>query len=1188
MWATASDALRRFFEFFGLSSVWWSRGVCALFIGLLGVLLWRSFRRFAQASRLEQPDAFTLNPTDAKSLIGRAEDSAKLVNSVRQHRLVLLDGESGCGKSALISAGLVPLLKQIDSLLPVVIRDWGDDWVRGPLSNALDALFHAASQSERDRLGWTAPPDLAADTPILASDLDARLKAVCSILGRRALLITDQFDDYQARHRNRFLDNDANWLPPMALAAANRFWELVSAGLGAGHLHLLVVTRADTAAGLSCVRFLGEDMTATRTLARVEAEYLRRLLAEIAPDDARPAVVSHPEGGWQELRECLECDLKAQGAILMQQVRTLLLGLRQLPLLTPKHYYAAGGLCGVEALVISRAIRRAGDAVGGGAAGRRSAGAVLRHLVLPGGPDQPPKAQRASLTQLCGSKRDRISTQAILDALQHEEVVRPAEAMGGESAWQLDHDYLARAVLAQVRQTNRWAIALREGKARYDEAAGNLRRRYNTLLPVGTLVRICWERGRNRLRFGAAAGYAQMSAIKPAAAVLIFTMIGAAVIVWNQDRLLTAEANRLINRFGSSGGAEAVLLTWRAPEPLRQRVYELVYANEARLELAVRAGWHMAHAGLEPIRAREVATVLRERLAREQDHTIGRRLAQASASLAARLNDAADVKAEAAALRSRLEQERDGKIAIRLANFYATVAARLNNAVDVKAEAVAVRTRLQKERDGEIARSLTQAYAAVAAQMKEAADVKGETAALRAQLEQEGDVRIADSLARAYAAVATQLNEAAVVKDEVAALRARLEQEGDGEMVGSLALAYAAVAARLNEAADVKAEAAALRTRMEHERDGDIVSRLAQAYAAVAARLNEAEAVKVEAAALRTRLEQEPDGAIAGSLALAYGTVAARLNETADVKSAAAALRARLAQERCGDIVSRLAQAYAAVAARLSEAEDVKVEAATLRAWLERERNDAIAGSFAHAYAAVAVRLKEATDVKAAATRLRARLEQERNGERVASFSRAYATVAAQVRGAVDAKAEAVALRTRLEQESNADIALSLAQAYAALAVKLNQTDVKPEAAVLRTRLEQERNGEMAGSLALAYAAVAARLSEVADLKAEATGWRTRLEQERNGAIANSLAQAYAAVAGAMIKRVDPPGHPALASEILMLAGHPFLGEPGPLLAALRPVSGRDFGNNSDAAVRWAIDAYAISPQQLRPPPLSH
>ena len=245
---------------------WGSPAGAVLISAAFGLLLWRSFRRFAQASRLEQPDAFTLRPTGPETLIGRTEELAKLLSCVKRSRLVLLDGESGCGKSALVSAGLVPKLQPTDGLLPVAIRDWGDDWIRGPLSAALDALFHTMSQDERDRLGWTSPPDLAADTPRLASDLDTRLKTVFDTLDRRPLLIADQFDDYQARHRSRFVDDEGNWLTPAALAGANSFWKLVSTGLGEGRLHVLVVTRADTAAGLACVRFLGEDQTATRTL----------------------------------------------------------------------------------------------------------------------------------------------------------------------------------------------------------------------------------------------------------------------------------------------------------------------------------------------------------------------------------------------------------------------------------------------------------------------------------------------------------------------------------------------------------------------------------------------------------------------------------------------------------------------------------------------------------------------------------------------------------------------------------------------------------------------------------------------------------------------------------------------------------------------------------------------------------
>jgi hypothetical protein len=60
-------------------------------------------------------------------------------------------------------------------------------------------------------------------------------------------------------------------------------------------------------------------------------------------------------------------------------------------------------------------------------------------------------------------------------------------------------------------------------------------------------------------------------------------------------------------------------------------------------------------------------------------------------------------------------------------------------------------------------------------------------------------------------------------------------------------------------------------------------------------------------------------------------------------------------------------------------------------------------------------------------------------------------------------------------------------------------------------------------------------------------------------------------VAGAMINRVDPPDRSALASEIQILVGHPFLGDPDRLLGVLMPASGVDFGNNSSVAVRWAM-----------------
>src|SRR2546425_13236128 len=70
-----------------------------------------------------------------------------------------------------------------------------------------------------------------------------------------------------------------------------------------------------------------------------------------------------------------------------------------------------------------------------------------------------------------------------------------------------------------------------------------------------------------------------------------------------------------------------------------------------------------------------------------------------------------------------------------LAQAYAAVAARLTEAADVKAEAAALRARLEREQDAEMTRGLAQAYAAVAPRLAEAADVKAAAAAPGARLE---------------------------------------------------------------------------------------------------------------------------------------------------------------------------------------------------------------------------------------------------------------------------------------------------------------------------------------------------------------------------------------------------------------------------------------------------------------------
>jgi hypothetical protein len=189
----------------------------------------------------------------------------------------------------------------------------------------------------------------------------------------------------------------------------------------------------------------------------------------------------------------------------------VLLGLRQLPTLTPRADQRADGMSGVEMLVVARALRSAGEVLGGGETGVSIARAMLNSLVLPASVDQPPKAQRqpfAKLVEIAGSPER--ATRA-LQILQAEEIVRPAWSGAPEGAWQLDHDYLARAVLAEMRRADRSGTALDEGFARYRAAKGSFRRQWAVLLPITVQARLFWENRRGRLHYGQAVGYARAS-----------------------------------------------------------------------------------------------------------------------------------------------------------------------------------------------------------------------------------------------------------------------------------------------------------------------------------------------------------------------------------------------------------------------------------------------------------------------------------------------------------------------------------------------------------------------------------------------------------------------------------------------------------------------------------------------------
>jgi hypothetical protein len=103
------------------------------FVLLAVLLLWLNRRLLPRRSRLHRPDRFDLRVRKPEDLVGRDADIERLLELVEEHALLLLDGRSGAGKSALVEFGLIPRLHARDRFIPVLVARHGGDWVSSPL-----------------------------------------------------------------------------------------------------------------------------------------------------------------------------------------------------------------------------------------------------------------------------------------------------------------------------------------------------------------------------------------------------------------------------------------------------------------------------------------------------------------------------------------------------------------------------------------------------------------------------------------------------------------------------------------------------------------------------------------------------------------------------------------------------------------------------------------------------------------------------------------------------------------------------------------------------------------------------------------------------------------------------------------------------------------------------------------------
>ena len=149
-----------------------------------------------------------------------------------------------------------------------------------------------------------------------------------------------------------------------------------------------------------------------------------------------------------------------------------------------------------------------------------------------------------------------------------------------------------------------------------------------------------------------------------------------------------------------------------------------------------------------------------------------------------------------------------------------------------------------------------------------------------------------------------------------------------------------------------------------------------------------------------------------------------------------------------------------------------------------------------------------------------------------------------------------------------------------------DQNALKTAAEALRGQLEHAQEPYRAVAFAGAYAAVVQKLQDQNAIKIAADGLRGQLEHAQDPDIAAALARAYAAVASHWLEihPSDREREMQISRCILAMAGQPFLRDPTALLAALEPLTGRKFDDETTAAVAWWTDQYKTEAAALRPP----
>jgi hypothetical protein len=481
-----------------------------LVLALLGAIAgaWMLRDGLARRSRVLLPDRFVLKTDNSRHLVGRDEDVRRIAQLCTSHRQVNIVGETGAGKSAIVCAGLLPYLRDAKelSLLPMLVNTWGDDWVSGPRAALSAALVRAAN-------GTAIAPSihrLVNDEKWAEAVDELRKSSNC-----KPLLVFDQFDDYQVRHREHFFAGKSLRKRTGEVCQSNPFWHMVSELVERAAVHVLFVSTNHAADGLECVRFVEPQVY---RIDRLGVNFVDPLLANLSAGTASEQVILYPENGWNRLKEQFIRDLTVGDLVLPAQLKVALHGLTWLPALTLSHYDRVGRIAGLEASLVQRYVVSAASHV------QLAEGEVLRLLLrlVDRSNKKRAFASSAQLAQTLKRPEEQPRVEPCLSYLRQKElVVDTLDPSTGECSWSLDHDYLCRGVLEAERRADRWQRTLTEKAEQFNSSASGLFIRWNALLPATTILTVGYQRLRGRVRFGQHRTYLGLSLVRLLPAVFI-------------------------------------------------------------------------------------------------------------------------------------------------------------------------------------------------------------------------------------------------------------------------------------------------------------------------------------------------------------------------------------------------------------------------------------------------------------------------------------------------------------------------------------------------------------------------------------------------------------------------------------------------------------------------------------------